>query len=147
MKYTTFKLPTKTKQRKYKQYSADNCKFTDWIRKQPQLDSYKGIRAYDIDLCCWNKETNQWFLIEVKDRMATPAPDHLKTIEIMDQSFRLNKHIKFMGTFLIQFEGQSPTDSVCWITRYDGTTWSKSTQCFNEKELLLFLLFCFGGQL
>jgi hypothetical protein len=90
--------------------------FSDWFRNQPEIDSKKGFRNYNIDYLWWFKPSMEgggpYMLIEEK-RYNSGLRFDQKSIFV-----RLSGDIKsddFKGFHKIIFEKTNPDDGRMWL--------------------------------
>ena len=98
--------------------------FTNWIRHdEPQLDSSKGFRAYDLDLI-WGcgdglGTAGSYMLIEEKCYMKEMATMQARQFQILDQNCKADPY--YRGFHLIQFEKTNPTDGKIFWNHHEIT--------------------------
>jgi hypothetical protein len=126
--------------------------YMDWIRSKVELDSGDGYRVYDVDSVIWKTDSKRWLIIESKGGGATidkMRPHQRHTLEVLHRSLAMNKEIDFRGTWVVTFQNTNPADGWTVIAKFDGETWTRyysPRHRLNEKEFILFLVFCLTGR-
>lgn len=98
-----------------KRIDKHSTEFGIWIRDQPEVDSFKGYRNYNLDIIWWhkegyNKEPKKWMLIEEKRYMASLKGDQKTTFNWLHNKIMKINDITYQGFHLLQFEKTSPED-------------------------------------
>ena len=111
-----------------------STEFGLWIRKQKDVDSYKGFRAYNIDFVWWfkkgyDKEPTAWMLLEEKRYNSKLRPDQHLTYEWLHKKISKLKDKTYKGFHLIQFEKTNPEDGKIFLNKKE----------INKVELIEFL--------
>ena len=109
-------------------YYQKGSPFSEWLRKQPEIDSKLGYVTTDIDYVWRNYKTGLFRILEEKCRMQEPTYPQRTTYKILNKSI-VNPH--YRGLYLVQFENESPDDGAIYLNGKEIT----------KQELLDFLRF------
>ena len=95
-----------------KRIDNDSTQFGLWLRKQPEIDSYKGYRASNIDYVWTNVNCNYWMIIEEKRYLNTMKPFQEEIYKTVVSSI---KDENFKGFHLLVFEKTNPDDGDIYL--------------------------------
>jgi hypothetical protein len=97
------------------------------------LDSISGFRFYDIDGFCWNKKTNNAFMIESKSKMKYPTDDQQLLLSKLD--YVMPTSFNWKGTFLFRYEKMNPKDGLTIIHKMNGVKFGEIVARLNYEDL------------
>jgi len=84
-----------------------STEFGLWLRKQPELDSYKGYNTSNVDFMWMNERLLQWLFLEEKRWLAKIPPAQRRIFEKLDQSISCSD---YLGFHVIIFENTDTDD-------------------------------------
>jgi hypothetical protein len=87
--------------------------FSDWLRKQKEIDSSLGFITSNIDFVWSNYKTGLWMLIEEKRYRRLPKFYQIQLYKILDTAGK--QHALYRGFHLAVFENTSPDDGGIWL--------------------------------
>ena len=96
-----------------KRRDKHGTEFSDWLRKQTEIDSKLGFIATNIDYYWTNYRSGLWMLIEEKRHKQLPRFYQAKAFAILDKSVRLSKTYK--GFHILVFSNTSPDDGPMFL--------------------------------
>lgn len=102
--------------------------FSEWLRRQPEIDSAKGFVATNIDFMWRNYKSKKWMLIEEKRYGKHVKFPQSRLFKIINKSI---KDPNYQGFHEIVFENTSPEDGLIYL---DG-------KLVTKEQLLAFLRF------
>jgi hypothetical protein len=113
-----------------------STEFGIWIRKQADIDSYKGYRNYNLDIIWWRKKgwsqtPEYWMLIEEKRYMSPVKGDQLLTFRWLHEKLILLNDPTYKGFYILQFENTNPDDGKIFLDEKEIT----------KEQLIKFLKF------
>jgi hypothetical protein len=111
-----------------KRRDKHSTEFGLWLREQPEIDSYKGYRATNLDFIWKNDNNGKWMLIEEKRYMSAMRPWQKKMFDMID--FACADAPGYEGFHFVQFEKTSPIDGKTFI---DG-------RCASRNDVINWLL-------
>lgn len=108
---------------------GEPTEFSNWLRKQPEIDSKYGYQTSNIDFMWLNKYSNAWMLLEEKRYNGKIYDFQRRMLNILHKA-GLNDP-NYRGVHLLQFEKTSPEDGRMWLNHVG----------INKYQLLQFLRF------
>jgi len=102
--------------------------FSEWFRKQPEINSKLGFLNTNIDYCWRDYKSGYWMLIEEKRYKHLPPKWQMESFKVVDSSIGSSY---YKGFHLIVFEKTSPNDGRLWL----------DTEEISKERLIDFLRF------
>ena len=109
--------------------------YSDWLRKQREIDSSKGYVASNIDYVWANYETGRWIYMEEKRYGGIPTPSQVALFHRLDNIARADAD--YGGFWVITFERTTPDDGRVWVYRL-----GERGGVIDRNGLIQFLLAC-----
>lgn len=103
--------------------------FSNWLRKQPEIDSKVGYNTTDIDFVWEDYKADYFMLLETKEYMAEVTFSQRKLFNRLHNA--LQNINGYKGYHLLQFEKTSPENGKIYLDRKEIT----------KAELIKFLQF------
>lgn len=84
-----------------------STQFGLWLRKQAELESYKGYNTSNVDFMWMNESMGQWLFLEEKRALAKMPETQRKIFEKLDKSIT---SADYLGFHILIFERTNPDD-------------------------------------
>lgn len=113
-----------------------STEFGLWLRKQPEIKSELGFRAYNLDYVWWlksgfDKMPVNFMFIEEKRFMSRLRADQRLTYSWLHKKISQLRDPTYKGIHLLEFENTSPQDGKIYLNKTE----------INRTELIEFLTF------
>jgi hypothetical protein len=124
-----------------KRRDGGGTQFSNWLRRQPEIDSHLGYMATDIDYVWINRKKQKYMFLEEKRYGKMPAECQKRVFQNLHNQCKNDK--RYCGFYYLVFENSSPDDGE--IHLYGDIMNPTSNGVFLTKnELIEFLKFEFN---
>lgn len=122
-----------------KRRDGGGTQFSNWLREQPEIDSYNNkFFATDIDYVWVNRKKQKYMMLEEKRNGKMPSKCQARVFQNIDSKCKKDK--RYCGFYCIVFENTSPENGKIYLYG-DMKNFDNKKETLTRDELLKFLKF------